>query len=183
MMFLAEAHNRQLSTFAVGVVLAASGAGGAVGSVVAKRLPGWVRKNWLQIQMCAWSFALGVLALTGMEFSWFMAIAMLILGLTGSIGNIEFSMFLVLTLRNDGMEHLLGRITGVGQALVLVASGVGPFLGGAAIQNLGLQPAVGVFFGLMFVVTVRALLVPVMSSMRGIRRWTGNSVCLENSRP
>jgi MFS family permease len=165
MMFLAEAHDKELSTVAIGAVLAASGAGGAVGSVVAGRLPGWIRKYWLRIQMCAWSVALGMLALTGVQFSWFIAVVMLVLGLTGSIGNIEFGTFLVKTLREKDEEHLLGRITSIGQVLVIGACGLGPFLGGGAIQKFGIQVAVGIFFCLVLIVTESSFFVPRISDL------------------
>jgi MFS family permease len=163
MMFLAEAHDKELSTIAIGAVLAASGAGGVIGSVVATHLPGLIRKSWLKIQLCAWSLALGLLALTGVQFSWCIAVVMLILGLTGSIGNIEFGTFLVKTLREKGEEHFLGRITSIGQVLVIGACGFGPFIGGWAIQRFGIQVAIGIFFGLVLMATASSFFVPRLS--------------------
>jgi predicted MFS family arabinose efflux permease len=163
MMFLAEAHDNQLSTVAIGAVLAASGAGGAIGSVIARRLPRWIGKFWLKIQLCAWSVALGLLAVTGVQFSWCIAIVMLVLGLTGSIGNIEFGTFLVEELRKNEEEHLLGRITSIGQVLVIGACGLGPFLGGWAIQKFGIQVAIGIFFGIVLIVMASSFFVPHIS--------------------
>ncbi len=62
MMFLAEAHDKQLSTAAVGVVLAASGAGGAIGAAVARKSPGWIKPGWIKRN---WLRRTG----TGCEFS------------------------------------------------------------------------------------------------------------------
>ena len=170
MMFLAEAHDKRLSTIAIGAVLAASGAGGAIGSVVAGRLPAWIGKFWLKIQLCAWTLALGMLALTGVQFSWCIAVVMLVLGLTGSIGNIEFGTFLVKTLRDNDEERLLGRILSVGQVLVIGACGLGPFLGGGAIQKFGIQVAIGIFFFVVLIATASSFILPLISDLLANRR-------------
>jgi MFS family permease len=155
MMFLAEAHEGQLSTVAIGVVLGASGAGGAIGPAVARKLPGWIKRYWLQIQLCAWSVALALLAATGVRFSWCIAIVMLILGLTGSISNIEFGSYLVLKAGDK-----LARVTSIGQIMGIGACAIGPFLGGSAIQGLGVQGAVILFLCLVLMGAAVAFRVP-----------------------
>ena len=156
MMFLAEAHDNKLSTVAIGVVLAASGAGGAIGSVVAGRLPARIKERWLQIQLCAWTGSLGLLALVGVRFSWCIVAVMLVLGLTGAIGNIEFGAYLIVSV-GDGM---LGRITGIGQVITIGAVGFGPLLGGGAMEAVGTQAAVSLFFYMVLAGAVALLFIP-----------------------
>jgi MFS family permease len=157
MMFLAEAHDNNLSAAMVGVVLAASGAGGAIGAVAAKKLPGRIEEYFMRIQLIVWSIALAMLALTGVRFPWCIAIVMLILGFTGSISNIEFGAYLVL--KADGK---LARVTSIGQVMAIGASGIGPLVGGAAIQDLGINGAVALFLGLVIIGTVVAFCTPTI---------------------
>jgi predicted MFS family arabinose efflux permease len=158
MMFLAEAHDGRLSTVAIGVVLGASGAGGAIGPAVTQKLPRWFKRWWLQIQLCAWVLALALLAVTAVRFSWCIAIVMLILGLTGSISNIEFGSYLAF---NAGDK--LARVTSIGQVMVIGACAVGPFIGGAAIQWLGVRGAANLFLCLVLAGAVAAFCVPRIS--------------------
>jgi MFS family permease len=138
MMFLAEAHSHKFSTVAIGVVLAASGAGGALGSISVRFLPSMVREHWLPIQIGCWCVALASLALTGGLSVWCSAVAMSILGFTGAIGNIEFATHLV----TNVADNMLARITSIGQMLAIGACALGPVLGGAAIQSYGPQGAI-----------------------------------------
>lgn len=156
MMFLAEAGDDKLSTASIGMVLAASGLGGAVGSAIAKRLPKWATRFWLQFLLCAWSAALGLLALTGVRLPWCIAAVMLILGLTGSVGNIQFGVYLVRNVRDD----MLGRITSIGQVMTIGAVGTGPLLGGAFIQSFGIQVAIELFLGLVLMMTLASFCGP-----------------------
>jgi MFS family permease len=159
MMFLAAAHAGQLSTVAIGVVLGASGAGGVIGPTVARKLPSRITQYWLQIQLCAWSAALTLLAATGVRFSWSIAIVMLILGLTGSISNIEFGSYLALKAGDK-----LARVTSIGQVMVIGATAIGPFLGGAAIQRVGIQGAAIIFLFVVLAEAAVASLVPRVST-------------------
>jgi MFS family permease len=138
LIFLTEAHAQQLSSFAIGIGLAASGAGGILGSIVAGRLSERVKNSWLQIQMCAWSAALALLAISGGRSFLWIAAAMAVLGFTGSIGNIEFSSYLTQNVANG----MLARVASIGQVLAIGACGLGPLLGGIAIQGWGVQRAV-----------------------------------------
>lgn len=156
MIFLAEAHAHSLSTFAVGFVLAASGLGGALGSMCARWVPGWARSCWLQIQMCAWCAALALLATPGKRpFEW-VAAAMAILGFTGAIGNIEFGTYLV---RKAG-THRLARVTSIGQVLAISGAALGPLLGGTAIQRYGGHGALLRLFIAVMILTVISLTRP-----------------------
>ncbi|HUN30595.1 MAG TPA: MFS transporter [Trebonia sp.] len=160
LVFLAEACDRKLSTITIGVVLAASGVGGALGSIVSGKLPKWINRSWLQTQMWSWCLALGLLALTGVQLAWCLAIVMFVLGLTGSLGNIKFGTYLVVATREGRM---LGRVTSIAQVISICAMGIGPLLGGFAIQEFGVQEAVGFFFGLAFMIAVMSVFVPALS--------------------
>jgi MFS family permease len=158
MMFLVEAHDDKLSTAVIGMVLAASGAGGAIGAVVAKKLRGTIKTHFLRIQLCAWSGSLALLALPWGHFPWCIAIAMLVLGFTGSISNIEFGAYLVLKAGDK-----LARVTSIGQVMVIGACGIGPLIGGAAIQRLGVHGAVALFLVLVLLATGLAFWTPPIS--------------------
>ena len=166
MMFLAEAHAAEFSTLAIGVVLAASGAGGALGSILVRLLPAAVKEHWLPIQAVAWSVALGSLAFVGGLSVLWSAVAMFILGFTGAIGNIEFGTYLV----TNVADNMLARVTSIGQVLAIGACALGPVLGGAAIQSFGPQGAVWLLFGF---VAVLAMIVPLAlgPSRRTIQRF------------
>jgi MFS family permease len=138
LMFLDEAHSEQLSTVAIGIVLAASGAGGAVGSLGSRFVPTVMRGSWLTIQLTAWSVALFFLSLAGGQSAYLGAAAMFILGLTGAIGNVEFSTYLVRHVADD----MIAKVAGIGQMLAIGACAVGPVLGGYAVQRFQVQGAV-----------------------------------------
>jgi MFS family permease len=142
MIFLAEAHEQRLPTAAIGVILAASGAGGVAGSMVAGWLPREARKRWLQIQMCAWTAALAFLALSGGQSVLWIAGAMVVLGFTGAIGNVKFGTYLVQNVADD----MIAKVTSIGQVMAIGACAFGPALGGAAMQRYGIKGAVFLLF-------------------------------------
>jgi MFS family permease len=146
LIFLSEAHAHRLSSLAVGVGLAASGVGGAVGSVGFKRISLRVRSCWLQMRMCAWAMALFFLAVSGGQSFFWMGVAMLVLGLTGSIGNITFASYLV---HRFADENMLARVTSIGQVLAIGASALGPLLGGWAFQHWGIRGSIFVLSGIV----------------------------------
>jgi MFS family permease len=156
MMFLVEAHSKQLSTVAIGVVLATSGAGGAVGAFSSRIVPTEVRNYWLPIQMVAWSVALASLALVGGQSVYWSAVAMFVLGLTGAIGNVEFGTYLV----RNAPDDMIARITGIGQMLAIGACALGPVLGGYAIQHFQIKGAVWILLAIVMSLAFAALLMP-----------------------
>jgi MFS family permease len=159
LMFLVLAHSRQFSTLAIGVVLAASGAGGAVGSFCSRFVLSAVRGFWLPIQMAAWSAALAFLALAGGQSAYWSAAAMFILGFTGAIGNIEFGTYLVRNVADD----MIAKVTGIGQMLAIGACALGPVFGGYAIQRFQVQGAVGVLIIIAVVLAFVSFLIPEVS--------------------
>jgi MFS family permease len=127
MVFLAEAHARQLSSAVIGVVLAASGLGGAFGAVAGSRWHFLARQPRIKIQTCIWSAAFLTLALSAS--SWqipCMAAVMIVLGFTGAMGNIELDTHLIRRVPPDR----LARVTSIGRLMTLSASAIGPALGG-----------------------------------------------------
>lgn len=172
MIFLVEAHSKQLSTFAIGVVLAASGAGGAVGSVCSRIVPTAMRSSWLSTQMVAWSVALVVLAVAGGQSVYWSAVAMFILGLTGAIGNIEFGTYLVHNIADD----MIAKVTGIGQMLAIGACALGPVLAGYFIQQFDVQGTLWILLFIVMSLAFLSLLMPVaprrvVRDIRSIRRF------------
>ena len=194
LMFLAEAHSKELSTVAIGVVLAASGAGGAAGSISFRFLPAEVRRFWLPIQMVAWSLALAFLFMAGGLSASCSAIAMFVLGFTGAIGNIAFGTYLVDNVGDD----MIARVTGIGQMLAIGAAALGPVLGGAAIQHYGVQGAIQILLFMVVLLAFFSLLTPEVTqkvilafrsfrgTFPGIRPWrveSGGSADLTSETP
>jgi MFS family permease len=180
LMFLAEAHSKALSTVAIGVVLAASGAGGAIGSIFSKFLPDGISGFWLPIQMLAWTVALAFLALSGgMSVSW-SAVTMFTLGFTGAIGNINFRNYLVANVPDD----MIARITGIGQMLAIGASAIGPLLGGAATQQYGVHGADWILFFIVVLLVIFSLFTPeVARRIARVSEWIQRAFLAAESSP
>jgi len=159
LMFLAQAHSKELSTLEVGSVLAASGAGGAAGSFFFKILPSKVRKSWLPIQMVTWSVALFSLALhahaDGLSVFW-SVLAMFVLGFTGAIGNIEFGTYILASVADD----MIAKITGIGQMMAIGACAFGPVLGGFAVQRYGVKDAVHILLYIVLLLAFSSFFTP-----------------------
>lgn len=156
--FLVEAHSKQLTTVAIGAVLAASGAGGAVGAFCARFVPAALRAFWPQIQMIAWSATFAALVVSDGQSSYWNAGAMFILGLTGAIGNVEFGTYLVKHLRDD----MIGKVTAFGQMLSMGACALGPVLGGYATQQFGVRGAMAFLFGVVLTGTLVSMLMAMI---------------------
>jgi predicted MFS family arabinose efflux permease len=154
LVFLVEAHSRQLSTMEIGIVLAASGAGGATGSLCSRVVLARVRSWWLPIQMVAWSVALFFLWLVGGQSVCLSVIAMFILGFTGAIGNIEFGTYLV----NNVADDMIAKVSGTGQMLAIGACGLGPVLSGYAVQHFQVEGAIAFLLIVMTLLIIASLL-------------------------
>lgn len=173
MVILGGAHSRHVPAFTVGVVLAASGAGGAVGSFVASRLPATSRKYWLKVQMWVWGGVLAALAAVGRPTSGWMAVVMLVLGLTGALGNIEVGTYLM-----QNVAHtMLARVTSIGRLMSFGACAIGPVLGGILFQRYGADRAIGVLFIGITILACVSLAAPSMPAERtaGVRDTEGLS--------
>jgi MFS family permease len=173
MVFLAEAHSSKLPSVTVGLVLAASGAGGVLGSasgvlgsIAASRLLTplkasliLVRPSLILVQMLAWVGAFAVLAKWGPRSLPCMAIVLATLSLTGALGNIEIGTYLIRNVR----ENMLARATSIGRLMAFSACAIGPMLGGVLIQWHGAQHAV---LALLAITSALALLTVCSPSMR-----------------
>jgi MFS family permease len=142
MVFLGDAQGRRLSAFDIGLVLAASGVGGAIGSAVAPRLLTKISRPWVQVQMCIWFAGFTILALPfGREFV-IAAIIMAALGFSGALGNIALDTHLM----QNGDKEMLARVTSVSRLATFSACAVGPLLGGVLVQELGAELAMVCLF-------------------------------------
>jgi predicted MFS family arabinose efflux permease len=154
MVFLGDAHARKLSAFAIGMTLAASGVGGALGSVVASRVLAKAGHSWVRIQTISWCIGLALLALPAEREFLFVAIIMTALGFTGALGNIVLDTHLIQ--RVD--QEMLARVTSVGRLMTFTACAIGPVMGGVLVQELDTQLAM-LFLFLVFVITQVLLLI------------------------
>jgi hypothetical protein len=140
LIFLTEAHSHQFSTATIGVVLAASGLGGAIGSYCSKfvLVPDVIRRGWIPIQMGAWFATCLVLALAGGRSAWWSGCTMFIFSITGAIGNVELSTYLNIRIK----DNMLGKVSGIGYAMSIGASALGPVIGGYSVQQYGIKDAI-----------------------------------------
>ena len=137
MIFLAQAHTEHLSSLAIGMVLAASGAGGALGSAAASMLFRLVGYPPLRIQMWAWTAMFGLLTLSGGQSVIVMAAAIAVLSFTGAMGNIALNTFVV----QHAAETMLARVMSVERVTSFAALAVGPALGGILYEQWGTRYA------------------------------------------
>lgn len=150
MVFLVDARTLHLSPVWIGVVLAASGIGGVLGSMSTSWLPKLPRMSLVLVQMLAWLCALTVLAIWGSRSFLCMAIVMASLSLTGARGNIEIDTYLV----EQVDENMLARATSIRHLIAFSACAVGPTLGGILIQLYGVKEAVSGLVIITMVLTV-----------------------------
>jgi predicted MFS family arabinose efflux permease len=164
MVFLAEAHTSQLSSGTVGLVLAGSGGGGVLGSMVAPRVPTPPQASLILIQLVAWAGAFAILVTSDRSSLLCLAFVMAALSLTGALGNIEISTYLM---RNVD-ESMLARATSIGRLMAFSAYAVGPVLGGVLIQWHGAQDAVLALFSITVVLALLAVCSPSMRSHKAV---------------
>ncbi|MGD0239599.1 MAG: MFS transporter [Streptosporangiaceae bacterium] len=164
MIFLAYASDQHLPSFMIGIALAASGFGGAIGSVLASRLPAPVSHQWTLIRIAAWIIAVAVLVVpSGLRliapgeflFERF-AVVMIFLGFTGALGNVEIGTYLI----QKAPEEMLARITSIGRLISFGACAVGPVLGGLVIQRYKILGAVLALSVAILALSAFSLLLP-----------------------
>jgi MFS family permease len=142
MVFLGDAHDMHLPPLAIGLVLAASGVGGALGSAAASRLLPRIRYPWIRIQTLMWFAGFGFIALPIGRHFLCIAVVMAILGFTGALGNIALDTHLM-----QGVDkEMLARVTSVGCLVSFSACAIGPLLGGVLVQELGVPHAMSCLF-------------------------------------
>jgi len=138
MMFLAEAHESRLSSGTVGLVLAASGAGGVIGSFIAPRLSVPIKASLLLIQMITWTVTFAFLVVSGAHSLIRIAFVMGSLSLAGALGNIEVGTHFM----RHVDEEMLARMISFRRFAILGACAVGPVLGGTLMQFFQAQGVV-----------------------------------------
>jgi MFS family permease len=158
MVFIAEAHMSGLSPGTMGLVLAASGGGGVLGSMVASRVPTPPKASLILFQMLAWAGAFAILIESNRPSFLRLALVMATLSLTGALGNIEIGTYLI----QNVDENMLARATSIGRLMTFSAYAVGPALGGVLIQWHGVQNAVLSLFWITLALTLLTLCSPSM---------------------
>lgn len=156
MVVLADAHVQKLSPLTIGMVLAASGVGGALGSTAASRLLDWVRYPWIRLQTLIWFAGFAFLALLVGRQVILMAAVMAVLGFTGAMGNIELDTHLMRNFDKD----MLARVTSVSRLVALMACAVGPALGGSLVQEFGINGAMACLFLITSTLPLLAIMAP-----------------------
>jgi predicted MFS family arabinose efflux permease len=155
MVFLSEAHARQLPPVSTGIVLAASGAGGALASAAGSRLFPWRSHSPLKIQMLIWAMTLLLLAVSGGQSFAGLAVAMAILGFTGALGNIAVDTFVL----RHAAENMIARVMSISRLASFGALALGPIFGGILVEH---QRTQGAIFAL-FLVTAALLTVALIA--------------------
>lgn len=161
MVFIAEVHGQRFSPIKIGIVLAASGVGGVIGSAVASSLFNWADYKLLQGQLVVWSITFGCLAFFGSGSYWAIAAAMIFLGFAGALGNIAIDTFLALY-----AGPKLGRVLSVDRLTSFCALALGPALGGALFANFGAQFAVRVLFAMTLFLVAGTLVITIVYYLR-----------------
>jgi MFS family permease len=155
LIFLVEAHSREFSTLAIGIVLGASGVGGAAGSFCSQTVLQFIRKGWLPIQMGTWFVVFLVLAVARSDMAFLSAVAMFIMSLTGAIGNIECGTYLTENIADD----MIGKVSGISYTMTIGACALGPVIGGCIVQYYSTKDAVFVLFIIVALMALASLLV------------------------
>lgn len=131
--FLEAAHSRHVSSFVIGSVLAASGIGGLVGTLISRwSLQPWKRSP-LQFQPLVWTTMLLVLTLSGRVQVLVMAFVMMVLGLVGAMGNVELGTYLM----EKVPDAKVARVNSIEMMFDFAAIAIGPALGGLLSELWG----------------------------------------------
>ncbi len=154
MIFLAEAHKGHMSSLSVGVVLAASGVGGTIGSAAGSRIAKYT--GWLEGQLFIWAVPLIILAILNGRSLFWMAAAIFVFGFTGAVGNIQLNSYLM----RQVSASKLARILSISQLISFGAFAFGAVLGGMLAQWCGARLGIWVLLILVMalaVISVRTL--------------------------
>jgi hypothetical protein len=176
MVFIADAHDRRLSTFTVGAVLAMSGLGGALGSALASKLHIPATHSLIKTQMVVWSAVFLVLAISGWRYPLGMALVMGCLGFMGAMGNIEAGTYLL-----QNADNKLARVTSIDRLASFSACAIGPIVGGFLFQEFGIHVAVDCLLAMTAAATLYSIVTP---SMHASGRLAGGKqeICAQTAR-
>jgi predicted MFS family arabinose efflux permease len=163
MVFLSDAHDRHLPALAIGIVLAASGVGGALGSVAASRLLARASYSWIRIQTSIWVAGFFFLMLPAGGYFVVTFIIMAVLGFTGALGNIALDTHLMRKVD----QEMLARVTSIGRLVSFAACAVGPVIGGVLAQELGVGSALfWLFISALLVLPTLSVFTPPMPRLQ-----------------
>jgi predicted MFS family arabinose efflux permease len=168
MVFLAEAHTRHLSSTIIGIVLAASGLGGFLGSAISTRITILSGHSRIKIQPFIWCIALFALVISRQSWQIPCTIpVMLILGFTGAMSNIEFDTYMV----EKFPDAMLARVMSIDRLAKFAAYAVGPALGGIVVaggasifQAHDVQIAVGCLVGMTSLLVLVSFRTPSLAT-------------------
>jgi MFS family permease len=154
--FIADAAARHLPSVEIGLVLAASGVGGAIGALAGMRIKIAPRYSRIVLELLVRAAFLLALCLVVTSWrDWFMAVVMLMLSFTGAMSNIELDTHIA---RRAG--EALARVTSVGRLLSFSASAIGPAVGGLLAAGLGTHGAVILLSATTVALALFACLIP-----------------------
>jgi MFS family permease len=155
LILLVQAHSGKFSASAIGIVLGASGLGGAVGSFYSRRVLRFIRDIWLQVQMGTWFVVFLILAATRSNLEFWSAVAMFVMSVTGAVGNVECRTYLTENVADD----MIGKVSGISYAMTIGACALGLLIGGYASQYFSARDAIFALFVIVALMVIVSLLV------------------------
>jgi MFS family permease len=138
MIFLGQAHADHLAYAVVGMILACSGVGGALGAAVASRLFRRFGYQLFGFQLSAWIAIFAILAFWAWRSFPVAAVAMTVMGFTGALGNVALDMYVF----SNARATILARVMSSGDLISFGALALGPLLGGILLMECGAQCAI-----------------------------------------
>lgn len=176
--FISGADARRVSSVEIGLVLAASGLGGAFGALAGAHVIFFRKYSRLVLQWIIWTgslFALWIAITCG--YVWFMAIVMVTQSFMGAMSNIELDTHVA-----QRADDALARVTSIGRLSSSAACTIGPAAGGLLAGTLGTQVAVLLLFTVTLPITVTCYLIPSVrlapvSLITGSSDWAWATRC------
>ncbi len=164
--FLVSAFIRLVPLVDICVVLAMSGLGSSLGSVVAGRSPLFARASisMFSVQMITWTGALAAVVIEGISLP-FMALVMAALGFTRSLSNIESSVYLM----QHAAERVMAGVASLEAFQSLAGCAVGSALGGMLVWLYGTKIAVSFLLIQTTALALFAALIPKLRNQRTLR--------------
>jgi MFS family permease len=161
------AEQQHMSSASIGLLLATSGVGGLIGSIVAPRAVRWVRdeRNIIKFCVAAWALLILIVAVSAQPVVGLIAWGGL--SVTGGFLNIAISNFQA----NQVPEHLLGRVIGINRLITSGAAPLGALSAGYIVAELHPHRAAVLVFGVVASMTIA---VPFL--LRPRRRLTDKMV-------
>ena len=159
LIFIAESRSQQLSALTIGMVFAASGLGGLLGAKLGNMIYEFIRPRFhilqgysrIEVQLCAWSAGLLVLAVFMASYPvLYMAAVMAVFGFAGAIGNIELETYINLHVPKE----MTARLASIDRLTSLLTCAAGPAIGGLLVNCFGGRAAVWWLFVMAMVPTV-----------------------------